>query len=66
VVDEEYLQTQIRPAALDEHQKFPAFRRELFCTNAGLQPAAARALFLYQGGYPKLDKDFAGYLPTPP
>ena len=25
-----------------------------------------RALFLYQGGYPKLDKDFAGYPPTPP
>jgi hypothetical protein len=24
------------------------------------------ALFLYQGGYPKLDKDFAGYPPTPP
>jgi hypothetical protein len=28
--------------------------------------AAGRALFLYQGGYPKLDKDFAGYPPTPP
>ena len=28
--------------------------------------AAAWALFLYQGGYPKLDKDFAAYPPTPP
>ena len=27
---------------------------------------SSRALFLYQGGYPKLDKDFAGYPPTPP
>eukprot|EP01047_Picozoa_sp_COSAG01_P115948 COSAG01_NODE_44619_length_417_cov_0.877358_1_plen_112_part_01 len=29
-------------------------------------PQPARALFLYQGGYPKLDKDCAGYPPTPP
>jgi hypothetical protein len=29
-------------------------------------PEPTRALFLYQGGYPKLDKAFAGYLPTPP
>jgi hypothetical protein len=46
------------------------------CMHAMLRAAAAcccdaavnllPALFLYQGGYPKLDKDFAGYPPTPP